>query len=112
MDSKKKRFQEELKRIQQLSAINKVLKKGDVENAFLNNTDKESEVSKDTAVERMLEGLQSGKGDRKDMELLDSLVKDETMPKRQSRPGPLKRQKASSSRKAAPKRAKSSRRKR
>lgn len=77
MDSKRKRFQEELKRIKQLSAINKVLKKGDVENAFLNNTDKETEISKDTAVERMLEELQSDKSERKDLELLDSLVTEE-----------------------------------
>ena len=77
MDSKRKRFQDELKRIRQLSAINKVLKKGDVENAFLNNTDKETEISKDTAVERMLEELQADKSERKDLALLDSLVTEE-----------------------------------
>lgn len=77
MDSKKKGFQEELKRIRQLSAINKVLKKGDVENAFLNNTDKETEMSKDTAVERMLEELQADKGEKRNLELLDSLVTEE-----------------------------------
>ncbi len=84
MDSKRKRFQEELKRIRQLSAINKVLKKGDVENAFLNNTDKETETSKDTAVERMLEELQADKNERKDLELLDNLVNEETSPQRSS----------------------------
>ena len=78
MDSKRKRYQEEIKRIRQLSAINKVLKKGDVENAFLNNADKETEISKDTAVERMLEELQADKSERKDLELLESLVNEET----------------------------------
>lgn len=78
MDPKKKRFQEELKRIQQLNAINEVLKKGDVENAFLNNTDKETETSKDTAVERMLEDMQASKSEKRNLELLDSLVNEET----------------------------------
>ncbi len=85
MDQKRRRFQEELKRIRQLSAINKVLKKGDVENAFLNNTDKETEISKDTAVERMLEELQDDKGERKDLELLDNLVTEETGARRTAR---------------------------
>jgi hypothetical protein len=91
MDAKKKRFQEELKRIRQLSAINKVLKKGDVENAFLNNADKETEISKDTAVERMLEEMQTDKSERKDLEVLDSLVKEETAPSRSARPHAPKR---------------------
>lgn len=77
MDPKKKRFQEELMRIRQLSAINKVLKQGDVENAFLTNADKETEISKDTAVERMLEEMQASKSEKKDLELLESLVKSE-----------------------------------
>ena len=77
MDPKNRRYQKELERIRQLEAINKVLKKGDVENAFLNNADKETEISKDTAVERMLEELQSAKSERKDIEMLDTLVKEE-----------------------------------
>jgi hypothetical protein len=83
MDSKKKRYQEEIRRIRQLGAINKVLKKGDVENAFLNNADKETEISKDTAVERMLEELQADKSEKKDLAMLDSLVGEETRPRAQ-----------------------------
>jgi hypothetical protein len=86
MDSKKKRYQDEIKRIRQLSALNKVLKKGDVENAFLNNADKETEISKDTAVERMLEELQADKSSRKDLAMLDSLVNEETSVRQARRP--------------------------
>jgi hypothetical protein len=85
MDQKKRRYQEELKRIKQLSAINKVLKKGDVENAFLNNADKETEISKDTAVERMLDVLEEERSSKKDLALLDSLVTGETSPRASSR---------------------------
>ena len=105
MDSKRKRYEEEIRRIRQLSALNKVLKKGDVENAFLNNADKETEISKDTAVERMLEELQADKSEKKDLQLLDSLV-EETAPPRQTsrRAQPRKkaaRRKMASRRKAA-----------
>jgi hypothetical protein len=114
MDSKKRRYQEELKRIRQLSAINKVLKKGDVENAFLNNADKDTEISKDTAVERMLEELQADKGERKDLAILDSLVTEEagstgsasrrrSAPRVQRRSMPRRRPVAKKARRAAPK---------
>ena len=93
MDPKKRRNQEELRRIRQLSAINKVLKKGDVENAFLNNTDKETEISKDTAVERMLEELQTDKSERKDLELLDNLVSEETAAPKAARPSASRKSK-------------------
>ncbi len=101
MDSKKKRYQEEIRRIRQLSALNKVLKKGDVENAFLNNADKETEISKDTAVERMLDELEADKSSKKDLAMIDSLVS-EGVPSRQAKARP--------SRKAAPQRRKMPRR--
>lgn len=93
MDSKKKRYQDEIRRIKQLSALNKVLKKGDVENAFLNNADKETEISKDTAVERMLEELQADKSSRKDLAMLDSLVKEETSGRQSQRRQPSRKAK-------------------
>ena len=93
MDSKKKRYQEEIRRIKQLGAINKVLKKGDVENAFLNNSDKETEISKDTAVERMLEELQTDRHEKKDLAMLDSLVGDETHPRSASKKPPSRKAK-------------------
>jgi hypothetical protein len=111
MDSKKKRYQEELKRIKQLSAINKVLKKGDVENAFLNNTDKETEISKDTAVERMLEDLQADRHEKKDLELLDSLVSEES-PRKSASKAKAKPRKQKMQRRGAPKPKKAARRKR
>jgi hypothetical protein len=116
MDSKKKRFQEELKRIRQLSAINKVLKKGDVENAFLNNTDKETEISKDTAVERMLEELQADKNEKKDLELLDSLVTEVAVVHKAAKHSPAKKlkptKKAAKPKRKASKPKKSSKKKR
>jgi hypothetical protein len=111
MDSKKKRYQEEIRRIKQLSAINKVLKKGDVENAFLNNADKETEISKDTAVERMLEDLQADKNEKKDLAMLDSLVSEETGTKPQRKAAPSKKAKATKPKKAS-KPKKSSKKKR
>ena len=107
MDSKKKRYQDELRRIKQLSAINKVLKKGDVENAFLNNTDKDSEITKDTAVEKMLEDLQSDKNESKDLALLDSLVSSGAVTRANLNPNKSTRKPSTSKRVAAkPKRAK------
>lgn len=108
MDSKKKRYQEEIRRIRQLGAINKVLKKGDVENAFLNNADKETEISKDTAVERMLEELQADKNEKKDLAMLDSLVNEETSERKATKHAPAK--KSSSKKVSKPK--KSSKKKR
>jgi hypothetical protein len=102
MDSKKKRYQEEIRRIRQLSALNKVLKKGDVENAFLNNADKETEISKDTAVERMLDELEADKSSKKDLAMIDSLVSEGASPRQGSKARP--------SRKAAPQRRKMPRR--
>ncbi|MDE1865354.1 MAG: hypothetical protein KGH94_01795 [Candidatus Micrarchaeota archaeon] len=116
MDSKKKRYQEEIKRIRQLSALNKVLKKGDVENAFLNNADKETEISKDTAVERMLDELESDKSSKRDLAVLDSLVGEETGSRSSSRSRTQRRakpQRRSMPRRAAkPKSGRQSRRKR
>ena len=117
MDSKRKRYQEEIRRIRQLSAINKVLKKGDVENAFLNNADKETEISKDTAVERMLEELQSDKSEGRDLQLLEGLVNEETGSRQGSKRASASRRakpqrRAMPRRKAAAKSRKKSRRKR
>jgi len=114
MDAKKKRFQEELKRIRQLSAINQVLKKGDVENAFLNNTDKETEISKDTAVERMLDEMENSKSEKKDLEILDSLVKGESSTSRPARRSAPERRKMPARRpvRKAARKSKSSKRKR
>src|SRR5271165_3867914 len=78
MNPKKKKYTEEILRIKQLSAINKVLKKGDVENAFLTNTDKDVESVKDTAAERMIEELNLGKNETRELQLLDSLISEET----------------------------------
>jgi hypothetical protein len=45
-----------------------------VENAFLNNADRDVEAVKDTAVERMLNDLRFKGGERKELEIIDDLA--------------------------------------
>jgi hypothetical protein len=74
MNPKKRKYSNEILRIKQLNMISKVLKKGDVENAFLNSTDKDVEAVQDSAAERMLEELHLTKNEAKELQMLDSLV--------------------------------------
>lgn len=117
MSPKKKKYSDEILRIRQLSALNKVLKKGDVENAFLNNTDKDVEFVKDSAAERMLEELNLGKNESKELEVFNSLIKEEITgsSRASSRPSikkarrtikMVRRKAVKKMRKAAPKKAK------
>lgn len=114
---KRSRYSEEIKRIRQLSTINKVLKKGDVENAFLNSADKDTENISDSAVERMLADLRTTPSDTRDVEVIDSLVKASerkarpSMPSR-SRPRQIKRASAQKRRMPARPKAKMANKKR
>ncbi|MGI0100426.1 MAG: hypothetical protein ACREBH_01760 [Candidatus Micrarchaeaceae archaeon] len=73
-NKKKGRYALELEKLKELNAIKEVLKKGDIENAALTNTSKDSEIVSDSAIDNMLNQLNLDKNSTKDMEIIDSMV--------------------------------------
>jgi hypothetical protein len=69
------KYSKELERIKMLKSINSVLKKGDIENALLSNSAKDSEIVSDTTIENMMDNLNIGKGSDKDIEIIERLTK-------------------------------------
>lgn len=70
----KGKYANELERLRELSAIKEVLKKGDIENAALTNTSKDSEIVSDSTIDNMLNQLQIDKNSNKDLEIIESLT--------------------------------------
>jgi hypothetical protein len=78
MGSKKsKKYAAELAKIKEFKILDSILKKGDVENALLSNTSKESEPVSETVIDSMLESVERGKGGERDMELIEKLTTNE-----------------------------------
>lgn len=72
---KKKRgkYANELERLRELNAINEVLKKGDIENAALTNTSKDSETVSDNVIDNMLDRLNLDKNSTRDLQIVERL---------------------------------------
>lgn len=70
----KGKYATELERLRALNAIKEVLKKGDIENAALTNTSKDSETVSDNVIENMLNQLNLNKNSAKDFEIVESLT--------------------------------------
>ena len=98
--SKKSKYSDEISKIKQLKIITKVLERGDVENAFLNSADKDSEGIQDIAVERMLNDLKLGGGSDNEAKIIDAIT---------SSPKNASRKKGSAKPKAAKKSSKNKR---
>lgn len=73
-NKKKSKYAVELERLRELSAIEEVLKKSDIENAALTNTSKDSETVNDNVLDTMLEQLNLNKNANKDLEIVESLM--------------------------------------
>ncbi len=67
------RYASEIERLRELNAINEVLKKGEIENAALLNTSKESEIVSDNALDNMLEQLNLNRNSGKDLEIIEGM---------------------------------------
>lgn len=91
--SKKSKYSDEISKIKQLKVITKVLERGDVENAFLNSADKDSEGMQDIAVERMLNDLKPAGADNeaKVIDYLTSSPKNTAHKKSSAKPKTTKR---------------------
>ena len=75
MASKKRgKYAAELARIKELSTLEMILKKGDVENALLTNSAKESEPVSENVIDSMLNSVEKGKVGEKDMALIEKLT--------------------------------------
>lgn len=73
--NKNGKYANELEKIRMLKSINSVLKKGDVENALLSNSARDSEIVSDTVIEGMLDNLSSGRNPQKDIEVVEKLTR-------------------------------------
>ncbi len=67
------RYASEIERLRELNAINEVLKKGEIENAALLNTSKESEIVSDNTLDNMLEQLNLNRNSGKDLEIIEGM---------------------------------------
>ncbi len=73
--NKSGKYASELEKIKMLKSINTVLKKGDIENALLSNSARDSEIVSDTVIEGMLDNLNKGTSAQKDMEVVEKLTR-------------------------------------
>ncbi|HVC58482.1 MAG TPA: hypothetical protein VND15_03340 [Candidatus Acidoferrales bacterium] len=73
-DNKKSKYAHEMQRIKDLSALNRVLKKGDIENALLSNATKDSETISDNVIDNMLDQVEKGKNNQRDLEIVERLT--------------------------------------
>ena len=74
-NKKKGKYADEIAKLKELNAIKEVLKKGDIENAALTNTSKDSETVSDNVIDTMLDRLNIDKNSKKDLEIIESLTK-------------------------------------
>ena len=74
MGKKKGKYAAELAKIKELSALENILKKGDVENALLTNSAKESEPVSENVIDAILNSVDKGKIGEKDMALIEKLT--------------------------------------
>jgi hypothetical protein len=77
---KRGKYARELEKIKQMSALNNMLSKGDIENALLSSGSKDSEPVNDNVVDSILDRLQQSEKSGKDMELVDKLTEGGTKP--------------------------------
>lgn len=70
---KKGKYASELERLKKLNAINEVLKKGEIENAALTYTPKDTETAGDNIIDNMLNQLNLNKRSNRDLEIIESL---------------------------------------
>jgi hypothetical protein len=71
---KRGKYTAELAKIKELSALESILKKGDVENALLTNSAKESEPVSEGVIDAILSSVDKGKVGEKDMALIEKLT--------------------------------------
>jgi hypothetical protein len=71
---KKGKYAAELAKIKELSVLEGILKKGDVENALLTNSAKESEPVSENVIDAILSSVDKGKIGEKDMALIEKLT--------------------------------------
>jgi hypothetical protein len=71
--SSRGKYATELERLRELSAINEVLKKSDIENAALTNTSKDSETVNDNVLDNMLDQLNMSRNANKDLAIVERL---------------------------------------
>ena len=74
MGKKGGKYDAELAKIKELSALENILKKGDVENALLTNSAKESEPVSENVIDAILSSVDKGKIGEKDMALIEKLT--------------------------------------
>ena len=75
MEKKRRgKYAAELAKIREFKILDTILKKGDVENALLSNTSKDSEPVSDTVIDAMLNSVEKGKVGERDMELIEKLT--------------------------------------
>lgn len=90
-NKKKGKYADELERLKELSAIEEVLKKSDIENAALTNTSKDSETVNDNVLDNMLEQLNINKNANKDLEIVENLTRNVKEKKAPSKKMPMKK---------------------
>lgn len=68
------KYAAELAKIKEFRELSAILKKGDVENALLTNTSKDSEPVSENVIDSMLDSVSKGKVGEKDLELIEKLT--------------------------------------
>jgi hypothetical protein len=75
MKSKKGgKYAAELAKIKEMKALDTILKKGDIENAMLTNSSKESEPVSDNVIDAILSAADKGKLGERDLEVIEKLT--------------------------------------
>ncbi len=74
MAKKRGKYAAELAKIKELSTLESIIKKGDVENALLTNSAKESEPVSENVIDSILSSVDKGKIGEKDMALIEKLT--------------------------------------
>jgi hypothetical protein len=119
MGKKNSKYAAELAKIKELRALDAILKKGDIENALLSNSAKDSEPISDNVIDAILNSADAGKTGERDLKIIERLTTNNPNKKRpsaKSKPkkakAKVKRQKAkkpASKKKQKPKKSKSKR---
>lgn len=71
---KRDKYAAELAKIKEFRALDTILKKGDIENALLTNTAKESEPVSENVIDSILNSVNKGKVGERDLELIEKLT--------------------------------------
>ncbi len=89
--SKRAKYSKEVEEIRRMRDLSRILKAGDVENALLSNSAKDSETMNDNVLDNLLDNVNnSGRGSERSLELIENLtgsarrVKAKAYPKRRA----------------------------